>query len=531
MTVTGLLILIFGIVLISFAVIPSVNSRVRAAGSQVISQSPNYKWWVFATIAIGTFLSVVDHGSVLVALPEIEAHFRSDLPTVQWLVVGYALAISVLLLPMGRLGDILSRKQVYITGFIIFVVAAAFAGSSPNLQILIAAKVFQGMGSAMIQGNGMATIVSVFPGDERGKALGYHLSVVATGAIVGPALGGFLVDALGWRWVFFVNLPVGVAAIAATALILTNERSAADAQDSQRPAFDWLGAILSGLALLLFLLVVGNGERLGWSSGGIMGGGLLSALTLAAFIWWELRVPSPMLDLRLFRRKLVAIGAATGWISFLGTSSVRFLMPFYLQRVLELTPGKVGLLMIPPALTMVVFGPISGRLSDRFGWRWLTAGGLSLSTFAWFIFARNLDVNSSLAFVVGMLMLQSAGTALFNTPNNSSILSAVERSSYGIISSLTQLIRNSANVTSVAIATTVVVMTMGSFGVEPRLDAVSPAVADAFVAGLHRAFWVMGTILAAGVLISIAREERKQPQAAPVRQAPRAEPVSEISDG
>ncbi len=530
MTVTGLLVLAIGIALVAYAILPWVSYRAKALGSQAVRQSVNYKWWVFGSIAIGTFLSVVDHGSVLVALPEIEAHFDSDLPTVQWLVVGYALAISVLLLPMGRLGDILGRKQVYVSGFIIFVVAAALAGASPNLEVLIASKVLQGVGSAMIQGNGMATIVSVFPGTERGKGLGYHLSVVASGAIAGPALGGFLVSGLGWRWVFFVNVPVGVLAIVATVLILANDRAAAAAEGGQRPAFDWWGAILSGFALLLFLLVVGNGERVGWSSGWITSGAMLAAICLVAFIWWELRTASPMLDLRLFRRKLVTIGAASGWLSFVGTSSTRFLMPFYLQRVLELEPKDVGLLMIPPALTMVVIGPVSGRLSDKFGWRWLTTGGLAVSAFSWFAFAAGLGMDSSLVFVVGILMIQMVGTGLFNSPNNSSMLSVVERSSYGVVSSLTQLIRNSANVTSIAVATTVVVVTMGSLGVEPSLDAVSPRVADAFLSGLHRSFLLMGGILLVGVLISVLRDNRAPQRAAPPRQAPRAEPVAEASD-
>ena len=166
-------------------------SRVRASRS--------YKWWVFAAIAIGTFVSVVDNGSVLVALPEIEEHFNSSLPAVQWVVVGNALAISALILPTGRLGDIVGRKWVYIGGLAIFVVGSLLAGISGNLPWLISAKVFQGMGSAMIQGNGMATVISSFSGAERGKALGTHMSVVGTGAIAGPAIGGLLVASFGWQ--------------------------------------------------------------------------------------------------------------------------------------------------------------------------------------------------------------------------------------------------------------------------------------------------------------------------------------------
>ena len=275
------------------------------------------------------------------------------------MVVGYALAISVLLLPMGRLGDIIGRKKVYIAGFTIFVLAAALAGASQwtNLPTLITAKVCQGIGSAMIQGNGMATLISTFPNNERGKVLGTHLSVVGSGAIAGPALGGLLISVWGWQSVFFVNVPVGVISVAAAALVL---QGGVDSPKTGGSKFDWVGALLSGATLLAFLMVVGNGEQIGWTSFMALAGAAASAVLLAAFIWWELRVPSPMLDLRLFRMKLVALGVSASFLSFLGTSSVRFMMPFYLQRVLEFSPREVGLLMIPPALGIMIVGRLAG---------------------------------------------------------------------------------------------------------------------------------------------------------------------------
>ena len=475
---------------------------------QSIAASPNYKWWVFGTIAISTFLSVVDHGSVLVALPDIERHFDTDLPTVQWVIVGYALAISVLLLPMGRLGDIVGRKEMYIAGFGLFVFAAGVAGFAPTLLVLIGAKIIQGVGSAMIQGNAMATIISAFPGTERGKALGTHLSVVGAGAIAGPALGGLLVSALGWRSVFLANVPVGLVAIAATAFVLRGGQTSQGNAEESGSGFDWVGAVLSGLSLLAFLLVIGNGDRMGWTSAAVLAGWASAALLLGLFIWWELRTASPMLELRMFQRKLVSLGVAATWLSFLGGAAARFMMPFYLQRVLEYSPRDVGLMMIPPALCMVIVGPFAGGLSDRYGWRRLTTTGLVLSAAASFIMATQLSPGSSAALVVATLMLQTTGSGLFNSPNSSSILSAVEPSRYGVVSALTQLARNSANVISVAVATTVVVVTMGSLGVEPSLDVVSPAVADAFVTGLHRAFYLMGGLLALGVVICVVRGER-----------------------
>ena len=492
---------------------------------QRITQSGSYKWWVFATIAVGTFISVVDHGSVNVALPTIERHFKTDLPTVQWVVIGYALAISVLLLPMGRLGDMFSRKRVYIGGLGLFVVGAGLAGSAQNLPMLIGFKVLQGAGSAMIQGNGMAAILSVFPDRERGKALGLNVSVVGTGAIIGPALGGLLVSGLGWRSVFYLAVVVGILAIVASSIILDQRRLAQPREDGHRPKFDWLGAALSGGALMIFLLVLSNGHRAGWTSPPIALGALSVVALLAAFIWWELRSPAPMLELRLFKRKLVALGVTAGWISFLGSQSVVFMMPFYLQRVQGFSPREAGLIMVPGAVCLMVMGLMSGRLSDRFGWRRFNMGGLAISATALFALSAWLTTGSPLVFIIPVLMLVSAGIGLFNPPNNSSILSAVERSRYGVVSALTQLTRNSANVSSIAITTSIVAAWMGSKGFEPSLEAVSTGAdeAEAFVAGLHLAWLVLGSLLLVGIFISFFKGDRVKE---PPEEAPAAVPPS-----
>ena len=469
---------------------------------QAITQRADSKWWVFGTIAIGTFMTVADHGSVLVALPEIEGHFDADLPTVQWVVVGYVLAISALLLPMGRLGDIAGRKQVYITGLLVFTLAAAWAGFSVSLPMLITAKVFQGVGSAMIQGTGMAMVVSAFPGSERGKALGSHLSIVGIGAIAGMAVGGLLVSALGWHWIFFVNVPVGLVTIAVSVLILGGDRSTQEPQGDRRSSFDWLGAVLSGGALLVFLLVIGNGDRIDWALVPVVAGAVAFVVFLATFIWWELSTPSPMLELRLFKRRLFALGVASSWISFMGGTALRFMTPFYLQRVLGYSPAEVGAFMIPAALSLIILGPLSGHLSDKFGWRRFATGGMALSAIAFFVLATVLTERSSVVLIISMLVLQGWGMGIFGSPNRSAIFSAVEQYRHGVVSALTQLVRNSAMVTSIAVATTVVVVTMGSRGVEPSLDTVSPEVADAFVAGLRRVFLLLGALQVVGIAIA-----------------------------
>ena len=193
------------------------------------------------------------------------------------------------------------------------------------------------------------------------------------------------------------------------------------------------------------------------------------------------------------------------------------MVPFYLQRLLGLTAGEVGLLVIPAAVCMIVVGPVSGRLSDKIGWWTFTVAGLTISASASFILASTLAENSPVILIVAMLMLQSTGIGLFNSPNNSSIFAGVESSSYGVVASLTQLVRNSANVVSIAMATTVVVVVMGMKGAEPSLDAVSPQVADAFVSGLRAAFLVLGTFTTVGLVITIVRGERApSPQPSPI---------------
>ena len=491
-----------------------------------LTQAANYKWWAFIAIASGTFVSVVDHGTVLVALPTITDHFNSDLPTAQWVVVGYALTISALLLPMGRLSDIIGRKRIYVYGFVIYIIGAALSGFAGEMLPLILFKVIQGAGSAMVQGTGMAMITSIFPANERGKALGLHMSVVGVGAVAGPVLGGLLVETLGWQWVFFINVPAGLMVITAVLVILDPSRLG---QEGGRAKFDWLGAGLSAGLLVAFLLFLTTGPTSGWGSPGVLAGMAAFVVLFASFIWWELHTQSPMLDLSLFKRRVFALGVLTGWISFLSNSPVRFLIPFFLQPVLGFSPAQMGLLLAPGALAMIIMGPLSGRLSDRYGWRKLNVGG-NLVSASGLILLSTVTVNTPVALVVASFVFSSMGMGMFNSPNSSSIFSAVEREKFGVVGALTQLMRNSANVTSIAIATAIVTATMASMGFPPSLEACSdaagdPGVCTAFTAGMRRAGLAFGILLLAGAVLSYLKGERPRPVVEPPRPVAQAEPA------
>lgn len=488
-----------------------------------LAGSPRYKWYAFGAMAVGTFASVVDHGSVGVALPSIAGYFQTDIPSVQWLVIGYAMTIIALLLPMGRLADLISSKRVYIIGCGVFVAGSIAAGSSTELPALIISRIAQGAGAAMTQGTGMAIVIGAFPSAERGKAIGMIMTMVGTGAVTGPALGGFLVDAFGWRAVFFATAPLVLASAAISLLVLSNQDEARRAGQSR---FDWLGAVLSSAALLIFLLGISNAHRVGWASPPILAAAAAFAGLLSAFIWWELRCGSPMLELRLFRRHNFAQGTAANFLTFMGSSAVLFMTPFYLQNVLGYSPSVAGLAVVPGATCMALLGPLSGRLSDRFGWRPFTVGGLAFSLTGIALLSQ-LSPDSSLPHVIGALMLTNSGMGTFYSPNSSSILSAVERERHGVISALLNLIRNGGNVISVAVATAIVTATMGAMGYEPSLDAVrnggGNGVGAAFTAGLKYAYFTMLAWVLLAMLISALPTRRAVPAeyvAAPARPAP-----------
>jgi len=470
---------------------------------------------------VGLFLTVMDQTGVNIALPLIADHFDVDIPTVQWITLGYVLSTSVMLMPMGRLSDMMGRKRVLVGGLLIFIGAATFGGSTQAYYVLITAKIVQGVGAAAIQANSMAMITEAFPERERGKALGMYSTIIGTGAMSGPVVGGLLVSSLGWRSVFFAALPVGLIAVSISLAVLRDEASSRS-RGSTRLTFDWLGAGLSSGALVTFLLSITNGFRLGWGSPPIVVGFTGAIVLLATFLWWERRATDPMLDLSLFRVKVFSMSLSARALSFVGGSSVFFLMPFYLVQVLGYPASRAGLLLVAGAIGMATMGPISGRLSDRVGTRWPTVLGMALSATAVFLMSR-LTVDSSWTHVAVAMALSGSGMGIFSSPNTSAVMGSIPRERYGIASAFLNLTRTSSNVTGVAVATTVVSVTMVSMGYEPSLgeaDSGDAGVRVAFVSGLHRTFLMSFALILVAMVLSALRGEIRR----------NADPVEERDD-
>lgn len=465
----------------------------------------NYKWIAIAVIAVGLFASVADNQGMVVALPTIAIAFSTDLPVVQWVVVGYSLTITVLLLPMGRLGDMVGRKKVYIVGFFIFVVGGFAAGGASSVQFLVIAKVLQGVGSAMTQGTAMAMVIAAFPPQERGNALGIQMSVVGVGGILGPTIAGFLIASFGWPWVFYSTAGVGLLAAIGGLLVLKGSDGVGSS--GAQKGFDWGGAVLSALTLIAFHSMLLMGPIFGWISFVFAASCGAFIVCIALFIYWELRVESPMLALSLFRDAVFAVASLARYTAFLGMSSVRFLMPFYLEWVLGFGTGSVGLILGPAAICMILTGPISGRLADRYGWRRFSVTGLliiALGLGACLL----LGVQSGVSIPILMMILVGLGTGIFNPANGAAILNRADEAHYGVVAGFTNLLRNSGNVSGISLATAIVSARIVYLGYESGMTGISSSVSGsplggAFLSGMQLACTSVAVIILLAVLLII----------------------------
>jgi EmrB/QacA subfamily drug resistance transporter len=481
--------------------------------ANVKPSSRRRQWLAFSAVALGTFCSVIDHGSISVALPSISEHFSANIPTTQWIVIVFSLTIVMLLLPMSRLGDTKGLTSIYRLGCVILVFATLTAGISPSLMVLIGARVVQGVGAAMTQGIGMAIVVSVFPQGERGKAIGLIMTTVGAGAIAGPAFGGILVDWFGWRAVFLGNVPLLSVSLILAIFAIGNISPGRRTSESAQQAFDWPGALLSSLAVLVIMMLATNFQRLA-SQPILLFVLILSGFVLIiAFIYRESRCNSPMFKLDLFTNGVFSWGVLSAFLMFVGSSGVLFLTPFYLQEVLLFSPKISGLTVVPGAFCMTILGVVSGRLSDKFGWGRFTLLGLCLSASGLWILSF-LMVDSPLVHVISGLVLHSCGMGIFYSPNSSAILSASGQANQGLASGMVNLVRNSGSIVSVALATGVVTLSMAGMGFEPSLDAVRGAeiigINEAFVTGLRWAYRTLGTLIVFSLFCSVLQIRQSQ---------------------
>jgi EmrB/QacA subfamily drug resistance transporter len=406
------------------------------------------KWTVMGIMSIGLFMATLDASIVNISLPKISLSFSVPLSgLVEWVIIAYLVVIAGLLLSLGRLLDMVSLKLIWVVGLAIFTGASALCGAAPTLMTLVCFRALQALGGAMIMASSPVMLTRAFPFSERGRALGILGLVVAAGTSAGPALGGVITHLFSWRWIFYVNVPIGLLGIVLSWRFL--RQSLRIHWGQQR--FDPIGALLLWVGMSSFMMGLSFGEDFGWTSGimKVLVGIFLVMLT--GFIYWEKRAPQPIVDFSLFRNRLFTASITSSFLCFLALFAVIFLMPFYLEELLALPVQKAGILMTAVPVSIAVLAPVSGWLSDRIGSRFLSSLGLGISCLGlWFL--SRLGAEATTFDIVWPLLVTGSGQAIFQPPNNNAILSSVPPEQVGVASGFLSTVRVLGQSASVALS-------------------------------------------------------------------------------
>ncbi|MGE5628346.1 MAG: MFS transporter [Solirubrobacterales bacterium] len=401
---------------------------------------------VLINACISTFMATVDGSIVNISLPVISGFFSVNINQVQWVVTSYLIAISALLLIWGRISDLYGRKKLFAGGMAVFVLGSIMCGMSQSFQYLVFSRVVQAIGASIMMALAQGIVTSIFPSNERGKALGMIGMVVALGSLVGPTLGGFLINFFGWRSIFFINIPFGIGGLFLTFLVMPDNEELPEVK-----IFDYKGTLIFIAAILLLFISLLSMQE-GNISVTIMIFMLLAALLLSAgFIFYESKTEYPLVNLDLFKNRIFSIGLFCAYLSFCSMFAYTFFMPFYLQYAFKLNVIHAGLMMSLYPITMAMVAPISGRLSDKISYRPLTILGLIINTMALALMST-LNTGSSKIFIGVLIVLLGAGGSIFQSPNNSSVMGAVPRHKLGTAGSINAFFRNIGMVSGTTIA-------------------------------------------------------------------------------
>lgn len=468
------------------------------------------KWYVLVAVSTSVLLATIDGSIVNIALPTMRADFGTSFNVVQWVALAYFLTMATLTLGIGRLGDVLGKKRIFMLGFAVFTVASVLCGLAPNIELLIAFRVIQAVGGTMMLALGASILIDAFPVHERGKALGWIGTAVSVGVITGPVVGGLLISAFSWQAIFFVNVPIGIVGLWLAA------RTIPDLPPLPGQRMDYGGAVLLSLTLLGVSLALTLGQSRGFTSPEILALFALALVALVAFVMVELRLASPMIDLRTFREPLLSVSVVTGYITFVSASATFFLLPFYLEGVLDFGVREVGLLLGVTPLALGITSPMSGALSDRVGVRKLTLAGLVILTLAFAAF-RLIDVDTSVPVLIALVIPVGIGMGVFQSPNNSAIMSSVPREYSGVASGIVTLTRLLGQISGIAVLGSIwaarVAAQVG--GLEGGDAAAAPAQVQ--VAALHDTFTISALLLAGATVLGFwgLREESRRPRPGP----------------
>ncbi|OFX85924.1 MAG: MFS transporter [Bacteroidetes bacterium GWF2_33_16] len=441
--------------------------------------------------SVASFITPFISSAINVALPTIGKDFNANAIGLSWVATSFLLSSAIFLVPFGRLADIYGRKLIFNAGLIIYSIATLLCAFAPDITLLIIFRIFQGMGGAMIFGTGMAIITSVFPKENRGKALGIVVASVYAGLTMGPFIGGIITKILGWHSLFLLTIPLGLISLVLSFIFLSG-----DWREAKGEKFDWKGSLIFGIAISS--LMYGFGQLPGTSGIILTGAGLLG---LYLFIRFESIQLFPVININLFKtNRVFAFSNYAALINYSATFAIGFLLSLYLQYIKGFNPQQAGQILVVQPLLMTIFSPITGKLSDRINPGKVASVGMALLSAGLFILSF-INSDTSIYFIIPVLVIFGIGYALFSSPNTNSIMGSVEKKYYGIASATVGTMRLVGQMSSMGVAMLLFSIFIGNVEINSSNS-------DAFVASIRTAFIIFAFLCFIGIFFSLARNKK-----------------------
>jgi len=404
------------------------------------------KWLTLGAMCFALFMLMLDNTVVNLALPTIQQHFNTSTAALEWIVNGYTLSLAMLMVTMGKLGDVYGRKRVFFTGLVIFTAASLACGLAPSLGWLIAFRVVQGLGGSIMTPGTLSIITATFNGKERGTAIGIWAGISGLGLAAGPIIGGALVQYVNWQSIFFVNVPIGIVAFIIGTRVV---RESVDPRAVR--GVDVLGIVTLTPAIFALTLALIEGQGWGWSSGRILGLFAAAAALLVAFVVVENVQAHPMVDFRIFRSVAFSAANIISFVLSFGMFGTIFFLALYMQNVLGYTAIQAGVRQLPATALIVVGAPLSGRLVSRFGGRPVIFAGLASLSASLFLLALRVGPHSPYTDLVPSLVLMGVGMGFAISPLSTVAMGAVERTKAGVASGVLNMMRQLGGVFGIAL--------------------------------------------------------------------------------
>jgi EmrB/QacA subfamily drug resistance transporter len=457
------------------------------------------KWWTLAAVSFGLFMIMLDNTVVNVALPSIQRDLGAGLSQLQWIVTGYALSFAALMLIGGKLADAYGRRRIFVLGIVVFTLASLWCGLADSGEMLIAARIVQGVGAALMNPATLSIIAATFPPKERGMAIGIWAGVSALALAIGPLVGGLLTEQLSWHWIFFVNVPVGVLGIAASYLLIR------ESKDETHDSLDLPGLATSALGLFALTYGLIEANTYGWGSARIVGSFAVAALALTSFVVIERRRRSPMLDLTLFRSGTYTGANVAMLLVALAMFGVFFFVSLYMQNVLGYSAVEAGAAFLPMTLVVILVAPVAGKLSDVHGSRWLMSGGMVLLGLQ-LLYLSQLGTDASFWNLLPAFLVGGLGMSLTMTPTAAAATRAVPVHKSGVGAAVLNAMRQVGGSLGIAL--------MGAIVAH---EAAARQGVAGFMAGFERALLAAAVFAFVGAVVAYAlvRQEETQDEAAP----------------